>query len=155
MAYARRVYAHKTFLFLYICVYVCVYSAHSIYRCHFSPHNSWNIPRARYGRLSWVWSVAEVLPSKLLYCMQYRLILYRDRSIVWIYVYIYMQVCAAFVYLFSSLSSTSSTSMFIPIVYNRRFSYIHCFVHNAMSHKCVCMYIENKSLSMAFLYFAC
>ena len=36
--------------------------------------------RAVYGCLSWVRSLAEVLSSKLLYCVQYRVILYRDIS---------------------------------------------------------------------------
>ena len=39
--------------------------------------------RASYGCLPWVRSLAEVLPSKLLYCMQYRVIFYRDISRVY------------------------------------------------------------------------
>ena len=53
-----------------------------IYRGYFSPmidtHSS--PVRARYGCLSWVLSLTDVLSSKLLCWVQYRVILYRDIS---------------------------------------------------------------------------
>ena len=45
---------------------------------HSSPH------RTSYGCLSWISSLIEVLPPNLLCCVQYRIILYRDISRVYI-----------------------------------------------------------------------
>ena len=56
----------------------------TIYRGLFSPNNSRETPIARpLGRLSWDPSLTEVLPSNLVYCVQYRVIWYRNISKVY------------------------------------------------------------------------
>ena len=58
---------------------VMLCSALSIYRSLFSPNNSRKTPvRTRYACLPWVPSLTKVLPSNLLCCLQYRVILYHD-----------------------------------------------------------------------------
>ena len=57
------------------------YSALPISHSYFSHNNSQNRAthsspvRVRYGCLSWVWNLAKVLLSKLLYCVQYCVVL--------------------------------------------------------------------------------
>ena len=60
-------------------------SALPIYHGQCSPNNSRKTPidRPRYGCLSWVPSLTEILPSNLLRSVQYRVVLYLDISRVY------------------------------------------------------------------------
>ena len=60
-------------------------SALSIYHDQWSPNNSRKTPidHPRYGCLSWVSSLTEILPSNLLRSVQYRVVLYLDISRVY------------------------------------------------------------------------
>ena len=70
--------------FLCYCYNHCIYSAHSLFRGHHYPNtkDSHSPPfKAGYGCFSWVWNLSEVLYSKLLYCLEDRVIstaIYRE-----------------------------------------------------------------------------
>ena len=78
-------YGHKRVrVSRYVCIYDCRYSI---------TKDTYSLPvRARYGCLSWVWNVTEVLPLKSLCWAQYRAILHRELSKVY-RTCLYMDLC--------------------------------------------------------------
>ena len=124
-------YFSLQYIFIYIwrCIsylkrnYLRVYTtqcALPIYRGLFSPNNSRKTPitrpKVRYGCLSWVPSLIEVLPSNLLFCAQYRVILLRDISRVYVQIWYTRRISLLFNFRLDrfALKKTAGTKVILP-----------------------------------------